>query len=202
MAINNVKPMRRVGVGAQYLCFHTEPGEGGVLNFETDVSKMKTVASIETSEESSTEPVYGSNEVYETDVSNEPPTLAVESLAFPPLLLARMRGNKVKDGFITRNTYDEGEYFAYGVTYPKKSGKVKYVWYPKCKLVSMTDAAQTKDKSGSNTQNPKATIQVETFNDAGDFQIEYDTELLADDATAITEDKFYEKPLLAPLTNA
>ena len=63
MAINNVKPMRRVGVGAQYLCFHTEPGEGGVLNFETDVSKMKTVASIETSEESSTEPVYGSNEV-------------------------------------------------------------------------------------------------------------------------------------------
>ena len=201
MAINNVKPMRRVGVGAQYLCFHTEPGEGGVLNFETDVSKMKTVASIETSEESSTEPVYGSNEVYETDVSNEPPTLAVESLAFPPLLLARMRGNKVKDGFITRNTYDEGEYFAYGVTYPKKSGKVKYVWYPKCKLVSMTDAAQTKDKSGSNTQNPKATIQVETFNDAGDFQIEYDTELLADDATAITEDKFYEKPLLAPLTN-
>lgn len=202
MAINNVKPMRRVGVGAQYLCFHTEPGEGGVLNFETDVSKMKTVASIETSEESSTEPVYGSNEVYETDVSNEPPTLAVESLAFPPLLLARMRGNKVKDGFITRNTYDEGEYFAYGVTYPKKSGKVKYVWYPKCKLVSMTDAAQTKDKSGSNTQNPKATIQVETFNDAGDFQIEYDTELLADGATAITEDKFYEKPLLAPLTNA
>ena len=201
MAINNVKPMRRVGVGAQYLCFHTEPGEGGVLNFETDVSKMKTVASIETSEESSTEPVYGSNEVYETDVSNEPPTLAVESLAFPPLLLARMRGNKVKDGFITRNTYDEGEYFAYGVTYPKKSGKVKYVWYPKCKLVSMTDAAQTKDKSGSNTQNPKATIQVETFNDAGDFQIEYDTELLADDATAITADKFYEKPLLAPLTN-
>lgn len=202
MAINNVKPMRRVGVGAQYLCFHTEPGEGGVLNFETDVSKMKTVASIETSEESSSEPVYGSNEVYETDVSNEPPTLAVESLAFPPLLLARMRGNKVKDGFITRNTYDEGEYFAYGVTYPKKSGKVKYVWYPKCKLVSMTDAAQTKDKSGSNTQNPKATIQVETFNDAGDFQIEYDTELLADGATAITEDKFYEKPLLAPLTNA
>ena len=202
MAINNVKPMRRVGVGAQYLCFHTEPGEGGVLNFETDVSKMKTVASIETSEESSTEPVYGSNEVYETDVSNEPPTLAVESLAFPPLLLARMRGNKVKDGFITRNTYDEGEYFAYGVTYPKKSGKVKYVWYPKCKLVSMTDAAQTKDKSGPNTQNPKATIQVETFNDAGDFQIEYDTELLADGATTITEDKFYEKPLLAPLTNA
>lgn len=201
MAINNVKPMRRVGVGAQYLCFHTEPGEGGVLNFETDVSKMKTVASIETSEESSTEPVYGSNEVYETDVSNEPPTLAVESLAFPPLLLARMRGNKVKDGFITRNTYDEGEYFAYGVTYPKKSGKVKYVWYPKCKLVSMTDAAQTKDKSGQNTQNPKATIQVETFNDAGDFQIEYDTELLSDGATAITEDKFYEKPLLAPLTN-
>ena len=202
MAINNVKPMRRVGVGAQYLCFHTEPGEGGVLNFETDVSKMKTVASIETSEESSTEPVYGSNEVYETDVSNEPPTLAVESLAFPPLLLARMRGSKVKNGFVTRNTYDEGEYFAYGVTYPKKSGKVKYVWYPKCKLVSMTDAAQTKDKSGPNTQNTKATIQVETFNDAGDFQIEYDTELLSDGATAITEDKFYENPLLAPLTNA
>lgn len=202
MAINNVKPMRRVGVGAQYLCFHAEPGEGGVLNFETDVSKMKTVASIETSEESSTEPVYGSNEVYETDVSNEPPTLAVESLAFPPLPLARMRGSKVKDGFVTRNTYDEGEYFAYGVTYPKKSGKTKYVWYPKCKLVSMTDAAKTKDKSGLNTQNPKATIQVETFNDAGDFQIEYDTELLDEGTTAITEDKFYEKPLLAPLTNA
>lgn len=202
MAINNVKPMRRVGVGAQYLCFHTEPGEGGVLNFETDVSKMKTVASIETSEESSTEPVYGSNEVYETDVSNEPPTLAVESLAFPPLLLARMRGSKVKDGFVTRNTYDEGEYFAYGVTYPKKSGKAKYVWYPKCKLVSMTDAAQTKDKSGPNTQNPKATIQVETFNEAGDFQIEYDTELLAGDTTAITEDAFFTAPLLAPMPSA
>ncbi len=205
MPITTQKPMRRVGVGAMYICFHDEnQGEDGVLKFEGDVTRLKTVASIQTTEEGSTDSVYGSNEVYDTDASPTPPTLAVEALAFPPAVLAKMRGNKVTGGFVTHNTYDEGRGFAFGIAYPKKNGKMRFVWHPNCKLTSITDAAQTKDSKGPNTQNPEATIQTKVFNDAGDFQIDYDTELLsAEEAgSAVKEDAFFAKPLLTPAVSA
>lgn len=201
MAIKTEKPMRRVGVGAMYICFHAEEqGDDGVLKFEEDVIRLKTVAAIETTEEGSTDSVYGSNEIYDTDANPTPPTLAVEALAFPPDVLAKMRGNKISGGFVTHNTYDEARGFAYGIVYPKKNGQTRFVWHPNCKLTAITDAAQTKDSGGPNTQNPEATIQTNVFNDAGDFQIDYDTELLSKEEmqSAVKEEAFFAKPLLTP----
>ena len=199
MAFENLKPVRNVGVGAQYQCFHDKPGEDGSLKFETTVSRLKTVASIETNEERSTTPVYASNEEYDVDVVNSPPTLAIENVAYPPSALARMRGNKVTNGFVEHSTYDDGEYFAHGVVYPKRGGHKKFVWYPKCRLVSSTNAAKTKDNGGSNSENKKLEIQSFAFNENGNYCIEYDTELLANGTTPVTEEAFFAKPLLAPI---
>lgn len=198
----NQKPFRRVGVGSQYICFQDTEVPGTDLSFEDDVYRLKTIASVETTEERTANPVYGSNEEYDTDIISEPPRIAVDNLAFPPAILARMRGNKVEDGFVVHSTFDEGEMFAYGVVFPKKGGKYQFVWYPKCKMVSISDSAQTKDAGGPNTQNRKVEIQASTFNDDGDFKVEYDYELLGSDDTPKTEEQFFAKPLLAPITAA
>ena len=45
-------------------------------------------------------------------------------------------------------------------------------------------------------------IQSFTFDDKGSYKVEYDTELLSGDTDPqITEEKFFEKPLLAPLVS-
>lgn len=199
MAIQTLKPYRRVGVGAQYVCFHGEPEEDGTPTFEATVDKLKTVSTIETTEERSAQKVFASNEEYDTDVSSEPPTIAVDNVAFPPLDLARMRGNSVSGGYITHSTFDEGEHFAYGVVFPKKSGKFTFVWYPKCKMVSNSDSAQTKDSSSPNSQARKIEIQTFTFNENGNYKIEYDYELLAAGVPPVTEAEFFATPLLAPI---
>lgn len=202
MAIVNSNPMRRVGVGAQYICFWEKEQTDNQIAFAANVTKLKTVASIQTTEERSESKVFGSNEVYDVDTSVTPPKMTVENLAFPPIVLATMRGNEIKNGFVVHSTYDEPGYFAYGVVFPKKSGKTNFVWYPKCKLVSASDAANTKDDSGPNTQNRSVEIQSFTFDDKGSYKVEYDTELLSGDTDPqITEEKFFEKPLLAPLVS-
>ena len=56
--------------------------------------------------------------------------------------------------------------------------------------------------SGPNTQNRSVEIQSFTFDDKGSYKVEYDTELLSGDTDPqITEEKFFEKPLLAPLVS-
>ena len=165
MAIVNSKPMRRVGVGAQYICFWEKEQSDDQITFAANVTKLKTVASIQTTEERSESKVFGSNEVYDVDTSVTPPKMTVENLAFPPIVLATMRGNEIKNGFVVHSTYDEPGYFAYGVVFPKKSGKTNFVWYPKCKLVSASDAANTKDDSGPNTLNRSVEIQSFSFDD-------------------------------------
>ena len=46
MAIVNSKPMRRVGVGAQYICFWEKEQTDNQIAFAANVTKLKTVASI------------------------------------------------------------------------------------------------------------------------------------------------------------
>lgn len=69
MAIVNSKPMRRVGVGAQYICFWEKEQTDNQIAFAANVTKLKTVASIQTTEERSESKVFGSNEVYDVDTS-------------------------------------------------------------------------------------------------------------------------------------
>ena len=90
MAIVNSKPMRRVGVGAQYICFWEKEQTDNQIAFAANVTKLKTVASIQTTEERSESKVFGSNEVYDVDTSVTPPKMTVENLAFPPIVLATM----------------------------------------------------------------------------------------------------------------
>lgn len=199
MAITPIKPFRRVGVGAQYVCFFDPEQTGLTTAYESGVTKCKTVQSIETNEERSTEPVYASNEEYDVDTVSTPPKLSVENVAFPPSVLARMRGNNVSGAFVVHSIFDDGEYFAHGVVYPKKGGHKKYVWYPKCKLTSNSDSAQTKDGGGSNSQNTKTEIQTFSFNNSGDYKVEYDTELLTGAATVMTEEEFFAQPITEPV---
>ena len=110
MAIVNSKPMRRVGVGAQYICFWEKEQSDDQIAFAANVTKLKTVASIQTTEERSESKVFGSNEVYDVDTSVTPPKMTVENLAFPPIVLATMRGNEIKNGFVVHSTYDEPGY--------------------------------------------------------------------------------------------
>ena len=79
MAIVNSKPMRRVGVGAQYICFWEKEQTDNQIAFAANVTKLKTVASIQTTEERSESKVFGSNEVYDVDTSVTPPKMTVEN---------------------------------------------------------------------------------------------------------------------------
>ncbi len=192
--ITKQTPMRSVGVGSLYQNFFSTVTPG---TYEAEVFYSDVVATIKTSEERSSESVYGSNKIYEEDIVASPAMLEIEVLAYPPLNVARMRGNVVAGGFVTHNRYDEGEYFAQGVVYPKRGGHLKYVWYPKCRLVDTNKESQTKNDGGNNSQNRTLSIQTYEYNDAGDWQIEYDTELLAAGVTPMTEAQFFAAVLVA-----
>ncbi|MDL2318222.1 hypothetical protein LJC74_03885 [Eubacteriales bacterium OttesenSCG-928-A19] len=196
MAGKTKKPMRRVGVGAQYTCFG-DPLES--IPFESDITKNETVTSIETNEGGSPENVWASNKIYDVDKSGDAPVLNMENLAFDPGDLARMKGKRREGAFLISGTLDEGEKFARGIVYPKKNGHVTYVWYPRCVLTEVSDAAQTMDDGGPNTQNPSSTIQVLPFNDENEYRVEYDTELLAEGETPLTEEEFFAAVLTEPI---
>ena len=141
--IQKNKPFRNVGIGNLYYCFAKAIED---LTFENIIHKAPTLKSIGTTENSNSESVYASNAVYDTDSSVSGIQLAISVIAFHPLHRARMKGHKVKNGFVLKNVNDEGEYFAIGVVYPKKSGHNTFEWYPKCKLTEASKDAQTKEE--------------------------------------------------------
>ncbi len=193
MAIKSNKPFRNVGVGAMYYCFATAIDP---LAYETDVHKAATVASIGTTENSTSENVWASNAIYDKTESTTGIDLSVEVVAFAAPHRAKMKGHTVTRGFLVKNSYDEGAYFGFGVVYPKKNGNAKYVWYPKCRLTEANEEAQTKNDDGDNAQNKTLVIQAMPFNNDGDYEIEYDTELLAEGDDTYTEDEFFAAVLL------
>lgn len=192
MAIVNKKPARRVGVGAQYLCF----GDPEInIPYETEIIKNETVTSIEVADGGGGENVWASNKIYDVDKSGDTTTLTVENLAFDPKDLARIKGERVDGAFTFSSNLDEGEHFAYGIVYPKKTGFVRFVWYPRCIVTEVTDSAQTMDDSGPNSQNPTLTIQTLPFNDNGEYRVIYDTEMLNAGETAMAEEDFFAQVL-------
>lgn len=186
--IENNKPFRNVGVGNLYYCFATDIEK---LVFETIIHKTPALKTIGTTENSNSESQYASNGIYDTDSSVSDVQLSIALIAFHPLHRARMKGHKVVKGFIKKNVNDEGEYFAIGVTYPKKSGHFTFEWYPKCKLSEASKDAQTKDSGGINSQDKNLVIIAMPYNDDGDYSVEYDTELLEDGDVALTENEFF-----------
>lgn len=182
------KPFRNVGIGNLYYGFAKNIEK---LEYETIINKAPTLKSIGTTENSNSENLYSSNAIYDTDSSVSDIQLSISVIAFSPLHRARMKGHKIDNGFILKNVNDEGEYFAIGVVYPKKSGHYTFEWYPKCKLTEATKDAQTKDSGGINSQDKTLTITAMSYNDAGDYSVEYDTELLEEGTSAMTEEEFF-----------
>lgn len=182
------KPFRNVGIGNLYYAFAKDIEK---LMYETTINKAPTLKSIGTTENSKSENLYASNAIYDTDSSVSDIQLSISVIAFSPLHRARMKGHKINNGFIIKNVNDEGEYFAIGVVYPKKSGHYTFEWYPKCKLTEATKDAQTKDDGGINSQDKTLTITAMSYNDAGDYSVEYDTELLEEGTLAMTEEEFF-----------
>lgn len=197
--IKTQKPLRAVGVGAQYNCF-TSNGPEAVNGYEPEVTKLNTVTSIDTTESRTVTPVYASNMIYDEDVTSQAPALAIANVAFPPRIIARMKGQRVEGGFVIGSTDDVGEYFAHGVVYPKRSGHVRFVWYPHCLLVDANSSAQTATQDSSNAQDQTINIQAYPFNEEGEYKVEYDTELLDVDTTPMTEAEFFAAVLTAPVT--
>lgn len=188
--ITKNKPFRNVGIGNLYYCFATDIEK---LVYENIINKSPTLKSIGTTENSNSEEQYASNAVYDVDESVSSIQLSISVIAFHPKDRARMKGHKVQGGFIKKNVNDEGEYFAIGIVYPKKSGHFTFEWYPKCKLTEATKDAQTKDSGGTNSQDKNLTITAMAFNDSGDYGIEYDTELLEEGDVALTEEEFFSE---------
>lgn len=199
MSTNTKKPFRRVSVGAQYMCFG-DPTDN--IPFEADVIKNETVTSIETTEGGSSTNVYASGKIYDVDKAGQAPTLKVENVAFDPVDLARAKGQRRAGAFTVSGQFDEGEHFAYGIVYRKKGGHYRFVWYPRCTLTESTDSAKTMDDNGPSSDNPQSTIQTLPFDDAGEYRIAYDTDMVLEGETPLTEAEFFESVLTAPIVEA
>ncbi|MBR1540692.1 MAG: hypothetical protein IJ629_06045 [Clostridia bacterium] len=186
--IKQNKPFRNVGIGNLYYAFAQQIEN---LLFENIINKAPVLKTMGTTEDSNFEQEYASNVVYDTDESVSGIQLSISAIAFSPAHKAKMKGHTVQGGFIKKNVNDVGAYFAIGVVYPKKSGHATYTWYPKCKLTEMSNDAQTRDSGGINSQDKSLTISVLPYTEDGDYSVEYDTELLEEGATVLTEDEFF-----------
>lgn len=196
MAITTKRPPRKETVGAQYICFNTM-GENGewTENFDAEVEKTTTVKSVKVTENSESADVYASGEVYDTDNTSGATNIEVEVVAVEPDTLARMRGDKVgTNGSIIKGGNGARPFFAYGKVVKLKGGKVRYEWYPKCKLAENTDEAQTREDKSSE-QNDTITINAYAFEADGGKCFCVDTSSKKSPA-GLTEDKFFTKPLL------
>lgn len=196
MAITTKRPPRKETVGAQYICFNTM-GENGewTETFDAEVEKTATVKSVKVTENSESADVYASGEVYDTDNTSGATNIEVEVVAFDPDTLAKMRGDKVgTNGSIIKGGNGARPFFAYGKVVKLKGGKVRYEWYPKCKLAENTDEAQTREDKSSE-QNDTITINAYAFEADGGKCFCVDTSSKKSPA-GLTEEKFFAKPLL------
>lgn len=196
MAITTKRPPRKETVGAQYICFNAM-GENGewTETFDAEVEKTATVKSVKVTENSESADVYASGEVYDTDNTSGATNIEVEVVAFDPDTLAKMRGDKVgTNGSIIKGGNGARPFFAYGKVVKLKGGKVRYEWYPKCKLAENTDEAQTREDKSSE-QNDTITINAYAFEADGGKCFCVDTSSKKTPA-GLTEDKFFTKPLL------
>lgn len=196
MAITTKRPPRKETVGAQYICFNTMGKNGEwTETFDAEVEKTATVKSVKVTENSESADVYASGEVYDTDNTSGATNIEIEVVAFDPDTLAKMRGDKVgTNGSIIKGGNGARPFFAYGKVVKLKGGKVRYEWYPKCKLAENTDEAQTREDKSSE-QNDTITINAYAFETDGGKCFCVDTSSKKSPA-GLTEDKFFTKPLL------
>ena len=107
-----------------------------------------------------------------------------------------MRGETVNtNGLVSSGGTKERPYFAYGKVVKLVGGKIRMEWFPKCQLVENTDDIETSSDSFSE-QNDTVKIRAYAFNDNGDVKNYVDSSR-TDFPEGLTEDKFFEKPIVS-----
>lgn len=204
MGIVSRKPPIKETVGAQYICFAAEAEDGQWPGtFEESVEKTEVVKSVKVTENSENADVYASGKVYDSDTSISKTDIEVQVIAFPADTLARMRGEVVDEGGLhLSGGKGERPWFAYGKVVELKNGKVRYEWYPKCKLANNSDEIATREEKFSE-QPDTITISAYAFNDNEDIRAYVDSSA-SNFPAGLTEEKFFGKPIMtkADLTAA
>lgn len=195
MAITTKKPPIKETVGAQYVCFNIMSEEGEWTDvFEGEVEKTKVVKSVKITENSESADTYASGEIYDSDTETSSVEIEVEVIAFPDDTLAKMRADKIDEGgLILSGGRRQRPFFAYGKTVMMKGGKVRYDWYPKCKLSENSDEASTKEEKASE-QTDTIKIAAYPFNDEGDIIAKVSSGVNFPDG--LTEEKWFAKPIM------
>ncbi len=198
MAITTKKPMIKETVGGMYYCFNTkeEKTDYDAENYEEDVTKCNNVKNIGTTENSEATAVRASGADYETINQSSSIDMAVETVAFDPEDLAKMRGDDTSDegGLMLSGAPSRRPFFAFGKVVKKVGGGVQYAWYPKCQLVENTDDIATSEDTFSE-QNDTVTIRAYDFDGTGQKKAYVDSET-ANFPKGLTEEKFFAKPIL------
>lgn len=197
MSITEKRPAIKETVGAQYICFNTASENGEYTeNYETNVERTMVVKSVKVTENADATDVYASGAVYDSDSSITTIDIEVEVIAFPDDTLARMRGDNVDEGGLIRSGGSpEKPFFAYGKVVKLKGGKIRYDWYPKCKLAENSEQADTKeDKFSEQTD----TIKITAYPYSSEGYIVAKVSSEANAPAGLTEDKFFSKPVLTP----
>ena len=192
MAITEKKPSTKYTVGAQYICFNTDP-DGAAGGYDSDVIKLPTVVDIDVADNSNSYESYASGAVYDSDTIVAYKEISVTQLAFDEVTIAKMKGDTIDSGIIMSGGIKTRPYFAYGVPIIKKDKSMDLRWFPKCKLVDNSDATETSKDSHSD-QTDSLTIRAYGFDDTQNQEVKV---LTAETANAgITEEKFFAAPVL------
>lgn len=192
MAITEKRPSTKYTVGAQYICFNTDPDwDSG--DFESDVLKLPTVTNIDVKDNSDSYDSYASGAVYESDTIVTYKEISVTQLAFDDTTIAKMKGDTIDSGIIMSGGVKTRPYFAYGVPIIRKDKTMDMRWFPKCKLVDNSDATQTSTDSHSD-QTDTLTIRAYGFDTDQNQEVKV---LTGETANAgITEAAFFAAPVL------
>ena len=195
MATTLKKPPYIETVGAQYICFNT-PGTNGeyTSNYETEVSKFKTVKNVSVTEGVETTEIYASGEIYDEKRGLQYDDISEEVIAVDAATLHKMRGDIVDNGGLIFSGGPAGRpYFAYGKVVYLSGGKMRLDWYPKCKLVENSDEAGSSEKNFSE-QTANMTIRAYPFNENKNTKTSVDSDVNWPEN--LTEEKFFTKPIL------
>lgn len=193
MGITTRKPPMKETVGAQYLCFAEDSGDGEFDGtYEANVEKTEVVKQVKVTENSETNDIWASGKVYDSDTNCTSIDIETEVVAFPDDTLARMKGDTIESGLALSGGNGIRPFFAYGKVVKLRHGGYRYEWYPKCKLTENSDdIATSEEKSSDQTDTIK--IRAYPFDENGNIVARV---FSASAPEGLTEDKFFMKPVL------
>jgi len=204
--ITEKKPPVKQTVGAMYICFALQIYRADNITKENElislyngeydgkVSKLKTVKSVTVTENSDSNDVYASGDIYDSNDEVKTEDIQVETIAFPDEILAMMKGETITE---SKLVYSGGNgikpYFAFGKVVKYKGDKYRYEWYPKCRLTENTNQANTKEEKYSE-QTDTINIKAYPFDDNGNIVTRISSEIGMPEG--LTEDRYFSKVIL------